>query len=35
MFTVRYFYREKENDNEYSMLRDKDIAQIKIKFSFF
>lgn len=34
MFTVRYFYREKENDNEYPMLRDKDITQIKIKFSF-
>ncbi|WP_210361032.1 hypothetical protein [Borreliella garinii] len=34
MFTLRYFYREKENDNEYPMLRDKNITQIKIKFSF-
>lgn len=35
MFTVKFFYREKaNNDNQYPMLRDKDITQIKIKFSF-
>ncbi|MBB5141905.1 MULTISPECIES: hypothetical protein [Borreliella] len=35
MFTVRYFYRENENDDYgYPMLRNKYITQIKIKFSF-